>query len=335
MEPERIPAISIITPVWNGLPYLRECIESVERQHFTNWELLISDDGSTDGSAEFLETLNNPRIRVFRQQNNLGIFGNLNFLFGKARAPISQILCQDDYLTGQSSLDKIHHYWTQARPDVGFACFNRLSFPERWFMGFIKYQQPLDVIPEVSDLCFFLFGCMPGNLSNVTLRTSVVSASGWFREDLPYLGDFEFWSRAARSYSSVYEWDVVTHIRSHSEQASKRYYRRGEYMVQEARVLNELYDRLTSIAPVSRPLLRVHATIRYICPQMNNAIRGLLRGSALHWKELRLMRSITKYHLGLGVTWFLFVVSLGGRIGAQVTARSLLAREKAVSCRVS
>ena len=49
-----VPAISILTPVWNGLPYVKECIASVLAQEFQDWELLIGDNGSTDGTREYL-----------------------------------------------------------------------------------------------------------------------------------------------------------------------------------------------------------------------------------------------------------------------------------------
>ena len=75
------PAISILTPVWNGLPYIKECVESVFSQEFQDWELIISDNGSTDGTRDYLDTLTDKRVQIFKQDKNLGIDGNLNFLF--------------------------------------------------------------------------------------------------------------------------------------------------------------------------------------------------------------------------------------------------------------
>ena len=49
-----VPAISIITPVWNGLPYIKECVESVIAQDFQDWELIIGDNASEDGTSEYL-----------------------------------------------------------------------------------------------------------------------------------------------------------------------------------------------------------------------------------------------------------------------------------------
>src|SRR5688500_15313128 len=92
-----VRAISILTPVWNGLPFVKECIDSVLSQEFQEWELIISDNGSTDGTRDYLDTLKDERIKIYKQEKNLGIYGNLNFLLSKASAPIGYWLCADDY----------------------------------------------------------------------------------------------------------------------------------------------------------------------------------------------------------------------------------------------
>ncbi|MDP4281277.1 MAG: glycosyltransferase [Bacteroidota bacterium] len=70
-----IPLVSVISPAYNHGKYIEECIKSILRQSFPDWEMLIMDDGSTDDTAEIAERLseNDSRIMVFRQ-NNIGIF---------------------------------------------------------------------------------------------------------------------------------------------------------------------------------------------------------------------------------------------------------------------
>lgn len=66
-----MPFFSIIIPVYNVAPYLRECLDSVLAQTFTDWEAICVDDGSTDGSGTILDeyTARDPRFRVIRQPN--------------------------------------------------------------------------------------------------------------------------------------------------------------------------------------------------------------------------------------------------------------------------
>lgn len=66
------PLISIVMPVYNALPYLEQAIQSIYAQTITDWELVAVDDCSTDGSHEFLKSIDDPRVRVLRNQENMG-----------------------------------------------------------------------------------------------------------------------------------------------------------------------------------------------------------------------------------------------------------------------
>ena len=89
-----MPRISVLMPVYKGIPYIPEAVESVLAQDEQDWELVISDNGSTDSTRDYLSTLQDPRIRVHLQQANLGIFGNLNFLLAQAQALSQQYAAQ-------------------------------------------------------------------------------------------------------------------------------------------------------------------------------------------------------------------------------------------------
>lgn len=67
----RTPFFSIIIPVYNVAPYLRECLDSVLAQTFTDWECLCVADGSTDDSGIILDEYaqKDPRFRVFHKKN--------------------------------------------------------------------------------------------------------------------------------------------------------------------------------------------------------------------------------------------------------------------------
>lgn len=69
------PFVSIITPTYNHETYIADCIDSVKKQTYTNWEMIILNDGSTDGTGEVIRRIagDEPRIRYI-EQDNVGIF---------------------------------------------------------------------------------------------------------------------------------------------------------------------------------------------------------------------------------------------------------------------
>ena len=69
------PLVSVIMPAYNAEKYIEEAIRSVLSQTYTNWKLLILDDGSTDRTAELAERFANAdtRIRLLRNPQNMGV----------------------------------------------------------------------------------------------------------------------------------------------------------------------------------------------------------------------------------------------------------------------
>lgn len=89
------PLFTIGMPVSNAMPYLPEAVESVLRQTYPHFELLIINDGSRDESLEYLRSLNDPRIRILSQENR-GLTLTLNRMLEEARTPFLVRLDADD-----------------------------------------------------------------------------------------------------------------------------------------------------------------------------------------------------------------------------------------------
>ena len=73
-----MPKVSVLMPCFNGAKYILKAIDSVLSQSFRDFELLIFDDQSTDGTFEIVSKLTDSRIKVFRNASNLGLVGNWN-----------------------------------------------------------------------------------------------------------------------------------------------------------------------------------------------------------------------------------------------------------------
>ena len=72
------PRVSIIMPVFNAAPYLKEAVDSVMNQSFRDFELIILDDASQDDSSKILDTYSDPRVVRFTSEQNIGLANILN-----------------------------------------------------------------------------------------------------------------------------------------------------------------------------------------------------------------------------------------------------------------
>lgn len=89
------PLVSVVLCVFNGDAHVALAIDDILAQTYSNFELIISDDASTDGTAEVLERYRgDQRIRIFRQPVNLGFVANKNFAIGQA---CGELITQQDH----------------------------------------------------------------------------------------------------------------------------------------------------------------------------------------------------------------------------------------------
>lgn len=98
MKKNNSPLISIITPSYNSESFISQTIDSVIRQTYTNWELLITDDCSTDNTIEIVESYikNDSRIKLFKLEKNSGAGIARNFSINKAQGSYIAFLDSDD-----------------------------------------------------------------------------------------------------------------------------------------------------------------------------------------------------------------------------------------------
>lgn len=90
------PRVSVLMPVYNAGPFLRPAMESVLNQQFTDLELVVVDDASTDGSSEVIRSYSDDRIRVISNPTNLGILASRRAGLAHTRGHYVAILDADD-----------------------------------------------------------------------------------------------------------------------------------------------------------------------------------------------------------------------------------------------
>jgi len=108
---------TLIIPSYNGGDYLKECVASIQAQTFTDWMLAVLDDGSTDGSSEWLRGLAEPRLALYPAPEHLGIVRNWGRALEIPKAEFMTIIGQDDRLDPEylAVMDAL----TREHPDAG------------------------------------------------------------------------------------------------------------------------------------------------------------------------------------------------------------------------
>lgn len=111
------PAISVILPVYNGVKWVADAVTSVLEQDFGDWELIIIDDGSSDGTAKVLSGFDDPRIKVLSQENR-GVSDARNRGLEAASGSFVTFLDADDLLTRSSFSSRVAAFQVDPSVDV-------------------------------------------------------------------------------------------------------------------------------------------------------------------------------------------------------------------------
>lgn len=108
--------VSIILPVYNGGQYIKEAIKSIQAQSFSDWELLIINDGSSDNTDNILKSINDPRLKIINNSKNIGLQASLNIGLHVAQGEfIARIDADDTWITTDKLEKQIS--WLEEKSD--------------------------------------------------------------------------------------------------------------------------------------------------------------------------------------------------------------------------
>jgi len=121
--PAMTPRVSVIIPAYNARSSLGETLDSVIAQTYDDWEAIVADDSSTDGTVEFASGYH-PRVRCVRSERNLGIGGARNLALTQAAGELVALLDADDLWRPEYLQSQVAHYDAAiaAGERVGIVC---------------------------------------------------------------------------------------------------------------------------------------------------------------------------------------------------------------------
>ncbi|MDQ0640919.1 glycosyltransferase involved in cell wall biosynthesis [Pedobacter sp. W3I1] len=220
-----MPKISIVLPVYNGLKYLDSAIYSILNQTEQNYEVLICDDASTDGSLSYLKQLENlnHNVRILYNDKNLGLFKTLNKLIKACQSPLIHLWAQDDIMMPNCLEECLNFH--NLYPNITMSYHGVEYIDEN---GLVNPSEKIDGTPSIIDTKLYAilsskWGCIPGNISNITINTSSIIAVGLFDDQMTLSADFDLWTKLAAVGDIGRIPYKLTYLRLHAAQLSRNY----------------------------------------------------------------------------------------------------------------
>jgi glycosyltransferase involved in cell wall biosynthesis len=193
------PLVSVVIPVFNGERFLREAVESVLAQQYSSLEIIVVDDGSTDGTANVARSL--PETVRYLYQTNQGPAAARNRGIEQAQGSLIAFADADDLWPADKLELQLPYLIKEPAVDI--------------VLGRIQ-QVLLSEAQEIAEPAFSV------NLGSAIIRKSVFERVGLFDETMRYSEDVDWFMRARESGAAIVTIDAVTLLyRQHEENMTR------------------------------------------------------------------------------------------------------------------
>ena len=232
--------ISVVMPTYNTeVSILKEAVDSILNQTFGDFEFIIIDDGSTNNSVEYLKSLQDQRVKIIRNDTNIGITKSLNIGLRAAKGKYIARMDSDDIAFPDRF--EIQYSFMESHPDV-FVCGTKVNyftglfppaeqhkdqkkfvvFKENAIYGkkllFEKYK-----IEDMESYKVKLIFCDPGPMHPTVFfnHEKLIQYHIEYDEELTYAQDYDMWMRISEIGQICILPETLLHYRIHFGQISK------------------------------------------------------------------------------------------------------------------
>lgn len=187
---------SVILPLYNKAPYIKATLNSVLQQTFTDFEVIVADDGSTDGSADIVKAFTDNRIRYYLKSNE-GVSSTRNFAMEKARGEYFAFLDADDIWYDNhleecnmaiAALPHLHVFATLLKMQNAYGTFMPV------------YSNLTGGYLQENDFFTLSLGRTILSSSTTVMHRSVPETTGLFDTSLKTTEDTDYWIRIGMNY---------------------------------------------------------------------------------------------------------------------------------------
>lgn len=231
------PLVSIVIPVYNGSNYLKDAIDSALAQTYTNIEVIVINDGSTDGGkTDKLAKSYGRRIRYYLKRNG-GVATALNYGIGKMKGDWFSWLSHDDIYEPYKVEKQVECLAKHKSAKIIYSDYELVNQDA-------LHLHNISVKPnQTNNMQLRLIDSYPLNGCAMLIHKKCFADIGYFDVNLPTTQDYDLWYRFASKYEFHYLPVSVLQSRQHEGQ--------GSHLNNHKREVDRLYDKFIRDLPIS------------------------------------------------------------------------------------
>lgn len=228
-----MPKVSILLPNYNNFSFLRERFETIFNQTFSDWELIVLDSYSNDGSWELIQQFANQdsRIRI-SQAAREGVYAGLNRCINLASGEYIYIAPGDDTMTPDCLKKMVAALEKHKECDLCHCCLTVIdesgeAIKDNWntwekatFFRNLISQEHIRFAPY-DGILYCALGTVYTSLTEILIRKIVFDEAGLFKTDFGSHGDFEWGLRVSLLYNTIHIPYYLATWRIHANQATQ------------------------------------------------------------------------------------------------------------------
>ncbi len=297
-----MPTISVIVPVYNGSVTIRETLESVLNQTFTDFELIVINDGSTDSTLEVIAQISDPRLQTFSYPN-AGLNASRNRGIVRFSGEYISYIDADDLWTPDKLESQYQALQDNPKAGLAYSWTNCIDESSQFLRPDSRATFSGDVFAPML-LAYFL-----SNGSNPLIRRQVLLELGGFDETLTSAQDWEMYIRVA----SRYPFAVVPKPQVLYRQSAN------------SMSMNVRMKEAAATEVINRAFAQAPETLQYLKPRSLGNLYKYLTVKALEGTPSRQqgIRAIRLYYHALKNDFSLFTAAISLKVFYKATIVSL------------
>jgi glycosyltransferase involved in cell wall biosynthesis len=199
------PKVSVCIPTYNRPEFLRQSIESVLMQTFSDYELIISDNASEESTTDIIRSFKDSRINYIRKQKNIGPIDNFNSCLAAAKGEYITIFHDDDIMLPDNLAFKVEALDHNERGGMVHSNFHIIDKNGAITQKNAHFIESHDFVETGSSfLRKSLLGFNPVNPPSAVIRKECFDKLGGFSKKVNFTTDWEYWMRIAMHYNIIY-----------------------------------------------------------------------------------------------------------------------------------